>query len=406
MIKETKRVGSLFTSTSMILAALLVQGCASNPVITGFDLATAEEILTATGTSKPPGKNIGRFYSQEETYTSFDSTWECNRRRVIARVNDLILTFGQGNSFEGIFSTDADCEKPSTRKIAGRYFDDYLYLYFVEQSPRYIFRYQIRQGGSVLDYKSRLVLSDGKREFIEGPKHADPVTGRKKSDGGQADVYETSQFLRQDKAPSISLAERRRDLTVSAGESANQSASEWARQEGERAARDRRDAAEERANTIASLNRLANDYDRQLDRRRSQASGSPPAPSTPVAPAQSPTGVSRPSADGSRLPHANLPPPKHDSQPMWTYNAKSSFEGVGLSQAEGCKGAEKQAAEFSPTMGDTKRKLLNKGSCSCTIIPGNPLAKPAFSCRIPYAMEITSPNKPNTVQRTSEGVSR
>lgn len=84
-----------------------------------------------------------------------------------------------------------------------------------------------------------------------------------------------------------------------------------------------------------------------------------------------------------------------DSQKLYTYRVDSKFRGIGETEAAGCKAAEKDAADWSPTLADDNRKLLSRGSCSCTSGYSNSFGK-ALECTIPYKMEITSPNNPNT----------
>ncbi len=392
------------TRAILVFSLLLIQGC-SPGVITGLTLKDAEQYLASTGNTRPPGITIGRIYTEEEAWISWSSAWNCNHQLVRVRVSDLVLNLGQDNSFDGILSMDGDCQAPSGGKIAGRYFKDYFFYYYVNVEPRYIFRYRIGNRGAYMEYAGKLVLQDGELRIDENYlKHADSVTGDTRN-GSQTDMYETYGYARKDKLPTETLAERKRELAVSKGAEASTSANEYSRQNADQARRNRENAEESRAKGIAALNQLGSDYEKELRRRRTSPSSVPTTPAT--------TNSSRTSSEKppptALTPHRpsveQAEPPR--STPMWTYIGKTAFEGVGPTQADGCDSAEKRVAEFSPTMADTKRKLISRqGGCTCSGIPGNPIAKPAYVCRIAYSMEITTPRNPNVNQTTSEGVSR
>jgi len=121
-----------------------------------------------------------------------------------------------------------------------------------------------------------------------------------------------------------------------------------------------------------------------------QAKQSNPSSTKVTTAASSSTNLSSPAVQQSAQISGGL-----DSKKLYTYRVNSHFRGIGETEAAGCKAAEKDAEDWSPTVLDDKRKLLSRGSCSCTSGYSNFFGK-ALECTIPYKMEITSPNNPNT----------
>lgn len=162
---------------------------------------------------------------------------------------------------------------------------------------------------------------------------------------------------------------------------------------------------------VAIAGATASNYAAQSNQRNSQAAGAA-VPLAQLRPIPSSTKVTTVASSVAGLPSPNTPIQQPaqisgglDSQKLYTYRVDSKFRGIGETEAAGCKAAEKDAADWSPTLADDNRKLLSRGSCSCTNGYSNFFGK-ALECTIPYKMEITSPNNPNTRSGPSAGVSK
>lgn len=202
------------------------------------------------------------------------------------------------------------------------------------------------------------------------------------------------------------LAKQRADAALAA-----EAARENQRQ---RIAKAQEDAHQSAANwqaVLAIAGATASNYGAQSNQRTSQAAGAalPLAQLQPIPSSTKVTTVAS-SAAGLPSPTTSIQQPAQtsgglDSQKLYTYKVDSKFRGIGETEEAGCKAAEKDAADWSPTLADDNRKLLSRGSCSCTNGYSNFFGK-ALECTIPYKMEITSPNSPNTRSGPSAGVSK
>lgn len=259
-------------------AALIItlQGCSHTPVYRGIPSSEAAAIVAKlAGTTKPSSTTLGKYYQAEEKKVSWRGYWKCNNQLVVVTMINLVLTAGEGNFVEGTRSVAGDdrCTTVETARMAGRYDDNYVYLYYVDNPTTFINKYEIRKSrydNGTLAFRGQLKYVDNVWTFHkaqDNPLYG--LTGQKiPESGGPADMWESTELQPQTTDPRLTAEQRRRQVANEEGRKAGALA-------GEIAAREAKDAADQRAANraanAAAFNAIAQNMAAESARRRAEA---------------------------------------------------------------------------------------------------------------------------------------
>ena len=133
----------------ILLAGLA--GCASTPVYTSLPTADARKLVeTLAGTARPKDVKLYERYVQVNVTQSFDDRWPCNKSLMIITSSAIELQYGPDNSFTGVRVDEGDCRSKSQDRIAGRYDQNFLYIYYPDDPTSRVLKYEILRLGLII----------------------------------------------------------------------------------------------------------------------------------------------------------------------------------------------------------------------------------------------------------------
>ncbi len=177
---------------AVIIAGVLTAcGSPPRPSFNYFTSTTAEAwVAQKAGTAVPANAVI--FHSYEEKWSLrqpddlLNTTYSCNKSKVLRGDRKLSLREQQGNQVLGMLLYSNECGGSEMNEVAGRFDSQFLYLYYTKSNATSVQRFRIVNGGRLLQRDQNITQLAGADAVYSLPQNGG-------KDGNK--TYSTTSFL-------------------------------------------------------------------------------------------------------------------------------------------------------------------------------------------------------------------